>query len=57
MLADNPAAYMKEQESTDFIAKVPTVFDEAVALDGKLGEYAAIARRKDRTWYAGAMGN
>ena len=36
MLSDNPTAYMKEQESTDFIAKVPTVFDETVALAAKL---------------------
>ena len=57
MLADNPTAYMKEQESTDFIAKVPTVFDETVALSGKVGEYIALARRKDKTWYVGAMTN
>ncbi|MEP6948513.1 MAG: glycoside hydrolase family 97 protein [Ginsengibacter sp.] len=57
MLADNPTAYMKEQESTDFIAKIPTVFDETVALDGKVGEYVAIARKKDNTWYVGAMSN
>ena len=57
MLADNPTAYMKEQESTDFIAKVPTVFDETVALDGKVGEYVAIARKKDNTWYVAAMNN
>jgi alpha-glucosidase len=57
MLADNPTAYMKEQESTNFIAKVPTVFDETVALEGKVGEYVAIARRKRDTWYVGAMTN
>jgi len=57
MLADNPTAYMKEQESTDFIAKVPTVFDETVALSGKVGEHVAIARKKGDTWYAGAMSN
>ncbi|MEO6455426.1 MAG: glycoside hydrolase family 97 protein [Ginsengibacter sp.] len=57
MLSDNPSSYMKEQESTGFIAKVPTVFDETVALGGKLAEYAAIARKKDNTWYVGAMGN
>lgn len=57
MLADNPTAYMKEQESTDFIDKVPTVFDETVALDGKLAEYAAIARKKNDTWFVGAMSN
>lgn len=57
MLADNPTIYMKEQESTDFIAKIPTTFDETVALDGKVGEYAALARRKGDTWYVGAMTN
>jgi alpha-glucosidase len=57
MLADSPTAYMKEQESTDFIAKVPTVFDETVALDGKVGEYVSIARRKGDSWYVGGLTN
>jgi alpha-glucosidase len=57
MLADNPTIYMKEQECTDFITKVPTTTDETVALDGKVGEYAAIARKKGDTWYVGAMSN
>ncbi|MEO8405281.1 MAG: glycoside hydrolase family 97 catalytic domain-containing protein, partial [Chitinophagaceae bacterium] len=57
MLADNPTAYKKEQECTDFIAQVPTVFDETVALDGKVAEYVAIARKKDDTWYVGATNN
>ncbi|HEY6955640.1 MAG TPA: glycoside hydrolase family 97 catalytic domain-containing protein, partial [Flavisolibacter sp.] len=57
MLSDNPTAYQKEQECTNFIAKVPTVFDETVALDGKVGEYVALARRKEDTWYLGAMTN
>ncbi|WP_244228797.1 glycoside hydrolase family 97 protein [Mucilaginibacter endophyticus] len=57
MMADNPTAYQKEQESTDFIAAVPTTFDETVALSGKVGEYVAIARRKGSTWHIGAMTN
>lgn len=57
MLADNPTVYMKEQECTNFIAAVPTVFDETVALAGKVGEYVAIARKKDNIWYVGAMSN
>ncbi|WP_455996793.1 glycoside hydrolase family 97 protein [Phocaeicola barnesiae] len=55
MLADSPNKYRKEQECTDFIAKVPTVFDETVALDGKVGEYISLARCKDGIWYVGAM--
>ncbi|WP_204376125.1 glycoside hydrolase family 97 protein [Hymenobacter coccineus] len=57
MLADSPSAYEKEPESTDFIAQVPTTFNQTVALDGKVGEYVALARRKGDTWYAGALGN
>jgi alpha-glucosidase len=48
---------MHEQESVKFISAVPTTFDETIALDGKVGEYAAIARRKGDTWYVGAMTN
>jgi alpha-glucosidase len=28
------------------MAKVPTTFNETIALDGKVSEYVAIARRK-----------
>jgi alpha-glucosidase len=55
MLSDNPTAYMKEQECTDFITGVPTTFDETVPLAGKVGEYVAVARKKDNTWFVGAM--
>jgi alpha-glucosidase len=57
MLADNPTTYKQEQESTNFIAQVPTTFDQTVALDGKVGEYVALARQKGDTWYVGAMSN
>jgi alpha-glucosidase len=55
MLADNPTIYQREQESTDFIAAIPTTFDATVALDGKVGDFISMARRKGATWYAGAM--
>jgi alpha-glucosidase len=57
MLSDNPTIYMKEKECTGFITSVPTTFDETVPLDGKVGEYLAIARRKGNTWFVGAMTN
>ncbi|TFH28021.1 MAG: glycoside hydrolase family 97 protein [Bacteroidia bacterium] len=57
MLSDNPTAYMKEQACTDYITQVPVAFDETLALDGKVAEYVAIARRKGDTWYIGAMTN
>ena len=55
MMADSPTKYMQNQECTDFIAQIPTTFDETVALDGKLGEYTVIARRKGSVWYVAAM--
>ena len=57
MLSDNPTIYKKEKESTGFIAKMPTTFDETIALDGKVGEFAALARRKGTTWFVGVMTN
>jgi len=57
MLSDNPTIYMREQESTDFMAAVPTTFDATVALDGKVGDFVSIARRKGNTWFAGVMTN
>ena len=57
MLADSPSKYMKEQECTDFIAKVPTTFDETIALNGEIGEYITLARRKGDTWYIASMTN
>ena len=55
MLADSPTKYMQNQECTDFIAQIPTTFDETVALDGQLGEYTVVARRKGTVWYVAAM--
>jgi alpha-glucosidase len=57
MLADNPTVYMKEQECTDFISGIPTTFDSTVALDGSLGEFVAMARRKNDIWYLGVLNN
>jgi alpha-glucosidase len=57
MLADNPTTYMREKECLDFITSVPTTFDETVALDGKVGEWLALARRKSNTWFVGALSN
>ena len=57
MLCDSPSNYLNEDECTQFIATVPTVWDETVVLDGKVGEYLVIARRKDFHWYVGAITN
>lgn len=55
MLADAPTLYQKEPVILDFLAKVPTTWDDTKALDGKIADYAAIARRKGDEWYIGAL--
>ena len=55
MLCDAPTAYMQEPECTEFIAKVPTVWDETRILDGKVGKFIVSAKRKGDTWYIGAI--
>lgn len=57
MLADSPTKYMQNQECTDFIAQIPTVYDQVVPLDGKLGEYVVVAKKKGARWYIAAMNN
>ena len=57
MLCDSPSNYLNEEECTSFIANIPTVWDETVALNGKVGEYITIARKKGDVWYVGSMTN
>lgn len=57
MLCDAPTNYMRETESLEYIAKIPTVWDETIILDGKIGEYIVTARRHGDTWYIGGITN
>ena len=51
MLADNPAIYRKEQECTNFISTLPTIFQEMRCLQGQMGKYIVMARRQGDDWY------
>ncbi|MCX6309281.1 MAG: glycoside hydrolase family 97 protein [Bacteroidia bacterium] len=55
MLCDSPTNYEKEDECTRFIAQIPTVWDQTVVLDGKVGDYIALARQKEGIWYVAAI--
>ena len=55
MLCDNPSNYIKEDESTRFIAQIPTVWEETKVLHAKIGEYLALARKNGNKWYVGVM--
>jgi len=55
MLADSPSNYMREPEIMEFLAPVPTEWDDTKVLDGRIAEYVVVARRNGRDWYVGAM--
>ncbi|WP_372743952.1 glycoside hydrolase family 97 protein [Lutibacter sp.] len=55
MMCESPSRYYKEQETVDFIVKIPTTWDETEVLHGAVGDYIAVARRKNSSWFIGAM--
>jgi len=57
MLCDAPTNYERNPVSTDFIASIPTTWDETKTIDGKMGEYIVTARRKGNSWYIGGLNN
>jgi alpha-glucosidase len=55
MLSDSPTNYLREPEIMEFLAPVPTEWDETKVLDAKIAEYVLVARRNGGDWYIGAM--
>ncbi|WP_345951340.1 glycoside hydrolase family 97 catalytic domain-containing protein [Mucilaginibacter sp. PAMB04274] len=43
----------QDEKEIEFFKYVPTVWDDSKYLDGKIGEYISVARRKGETWYMG----
>lgn len=56
-LCDSPTAYILNQECTDLIVSIPTVFDETIIPAGKMGEYIVTARRSGNNWFLGGLTN
>jgi alpha-glucosidase len=55
MLSDSPSNYLREPEAMEFLAPVPSVWDDTKVLDGRIAEFVLVARRNGNDWYAGAM--
>jgi alpha-glucosidase len=55
MLCDSPSNYSREEETMEFLSRVPTVWDETKVLEAKVGDYIAVARKRGGEWYVGAM--
>jgi alpha-glucosidase len=57
MLPDAPSDYKREQECTDFIAKIPVQWDETKLLQGQIAKYTVMARKAGTDWFIGAITN
>jgi alpha-glucosidase len=55
MLSDSPSAYLREPAIMEFLGRVPTVWDETIGLEAKVGDYVVVARKSGEEWYVGAM--
>lgn len=56
MVSDSPAVY-EGQKGFDFIAQVPTTWNESRFVAGVAGDYIVMARRNGNQWYLGGMTN
>jgi alpha-glucosidase len=54
MVPGDPDSYRGEP-AFEFIRRVPASWNETRALGGRMGEYAAVARRSGQEWYLGAI--
>ena len=57
MLADSPTNYEADETYTQFIATLPSTFDQTIVPQGRLGEYIVTARRCGDDWYVGGQTN
>jgi len=58
MLCDAPSVYNREPEITQFIANIPTTWDETKVLKAEFGEFIVMARQNGDKWYvAGITGD
>jgi len=53
-VCDHPDHY-RDQPGGDFLKLVPTVWDETVGVNGAVGEYVTVAKRKGTDWFLGTM--
>ncbi len=53
--AGSAASIIEEIPDLSFYDDLPTVWDDTRVLEGKIGEYATIARRKGENWYLGSL--
>lgn len=57
MLAESPSLYLQDKECIRIIEQIPTVFDQTIALDSKVGSHVTVTKRKGEDWFIGGITN
>ena len=55
-VAGSPEAYLR-QKDFELVKAVPASWDETRFINGQIGEYVTVARRRGREWYLGSITN
>lgn len=55
MLADAPTRYEREEQILGLLSSIPTSWDETMPLDGKVSDFAILARRYEGDWWVAGM--
>lgn len=53
--AGSAVGILRKDEKLDFYDALPTVWDETKVLEGEIGEYATIARKKGEDWFVASL--
>ncbi len=57
MLCDSPDEYRKDSAVLGYLSAVPVTWDKTLALEGKIGQYAVMAKQTGDKWYIGGINN
>jgi alpha-glucosidase len=55
MLSDMPTAYEDEPDALELLTAAPTTWDESLGVDGRIGQWAVVARQKGDEWWVAAL--
>lgn len=55
MVADSPSNFKLAEEYAAFLSMIPTVWDETIGIDARVGEHLIMARRNREKWYIAAL--
>jgi alpha-glucosidase len=53
--AGSSEGYIQDHPELEFFKYMPTVWDETKVIEGKIGEYATIARKSGSDWFLGSL--